>query len=271
MRLRYFPFLLACLALILGGAAAQAQSMRLATTTSTANTGLLDYLLPKFQQRTGITVKYVAVGTGAALKIAEQGDADAVMVHDREAEDRFMAKGFGVNRRDLMYNDFIILGVPQDPARLRGMKDASAALKRIRDANAAFVSRGDQSGTHIRELSLWKAVGIEPTWAGYYLSIGQGMGTALIMAFEKHGYVLADRGTYIAYKDKVDLQVLVEGDQRLLNPYGVIAVNPARYGKVNHAAATRFIDWLVSKEGQDLIAGYKIKGRQMFFPMAAQP
>lgn len=260
--------LLALLVLLSSGAAVQAQTLRLATTTSTANTGLLEYLLPKFRERSGITVQFIAVGTGAALKIGEQGDADVVMVHDREAEDQFMARGFGVNRRDLMYNDFIILGVPADPARLRGMKDAAGALKRIRDTNASFVSRGDKSGTHMRELSLWKAAGIEPKWSGYYLSIGQGMGTALIMADEKNGYVLSDRGTYIAYRGKTNLQVLVEGDKRLLNPYGVIAVNPARHPKVKHADAMKFIDWLVSKEGQDLIAAYKISGDQLFFPAA---
>ncbi|MCX7152331.1 MAG: substrate-binding domain-containing protein [Proteobacteria bacterium] len=260
--------LLAVLVLLASGTAVQAQTLRLATTTSTANTGLLEYLLPKFRERSGITVQFIAVGTGAALKIAEQGDADVVMVHDREAEDRFMAQGFGINRRDLMYNDFVILGVPEDPSRLRGMADASEALKRIRDTNAAFVSRGDKSGTHMRELSLWKAADIEPKWAGYYLSIGQGMGTALIMAYEKKGYVLSDRGTYIAYQGKINLQVLVEGDKRLLNPYGVIAVNPARHPKVKYNDAMKFIDWLVSKEGQDLIAAYKIGGSQLFFPMA---
>lgn len=248
--------------------AARAADVRLATTTSTANTGLLDYLFPKFTQRTGLVVRYVAVGTGAALKIGEQGDADVVMVHARAAEDKFVAAGFGVNRRDLMYNDFVILGPPDDPARVRGEKDAAAALRRIRVAGANFVSRGDQSGTHIRELELWKAAGVEPTWTGYYLSIGQGMGTALMMAFEKHGYVLSDRGTFLAYRGKLDLQLMVEGDKRLLNPYGVIAVNPARYPKVNYAGAMELINWLTSPEGQQLIAGFKANGAQLFFPSA---
>ena len=270
MRSRFTFLILVFLALFSFAAAAQAQTLRLATTTSTANSGLLEYLLPKFRERSGITVQFIAVGTGAALKIGEQGDADVVMVHDREAEDQFIAQGFGVNRRDLMYNDFVILGVPEDPSHLRGMRDAAEALKRIRDTNAAFVSRGDRSGTHMRELSLWKAAGIEPKWAGYYLSIGQGMGTALIMAYEKKGYVLSDRGTYLAYRGKNNLQVLVEGDKRLFNPYGVIAVSPSRHPKVNYASAMKLIDWLVSKEGQDLIGAYKIGGAQLFFPMAKQ-
>jgi tungstate transport system substrate-binding protein len=247
---------------------AVAADVRLATTTSTANTGLLDYLFPKFKERTGVTVRYVAVGTGAALKIGEQGDADLVMVHAREAEDKFVAAGFGVDRRDLMVNDFILLGPPADAAKVRGEKDAALALKRIRDAGANFVSRGDQSGTHIRELELWRAAGVEPKWSGYYLSIGQGMGTALMMAFEKRGYVLSDRGTFLAYKGKLDLQILVEGDKRLLNPYGVIAVNPKRYPKVNYTGAMQLIDWLTSMEGQQLIAGFKVNGAQLFFPTA---
>ncbi len=246
----------------------RAADVRLATTTSTANTGLLDYLFPKFRERTGIIVRYVAVGTGAALKIGEQGDADLVMVHARDAEDKFMAAGFGVNRRDLMYNDFVILGPPSDPARIKGEKDAARALTRIRDAGANFVSRGDQSGTHIRELELWKAAGVEPKWSGYYLSIGQGMGTALVMAFEKHGYVLSDRGTFLAYRAKLDLQILVEGDKRLVNPYGVMAVNPKRFPKVNYTGAMQLIEWLTSEQGQRLIADYKVNGEQLFFPSA---
>lgn len=244
------------------------QSVRMATTTSTANTGLLDYLLPKFRSRTGIQVQYVAVGTGAALKIGEQGDADVVLVHDRESEDRFMAAGFGITRRDVMYNDFIIVGAPGDAARIRGMRDAAAALDRIRQAGAAFVSRGDKSGTHLRELQLWRAAGVVPKWEGYYLSIGQGMGTALIMAYEKRGYALTDRGTYLAYRSKIDLQIMLEGDPRLHNPYGVIAVNPARHSRINHAGAMQLIEWLVAAEGQGAIAEFKVSGEQLFFPSA---
>ena len=257
-----------CVLALMAAGAAFGADVRLATTTSTANTGLLDYLFPKFTQRTGIVVRYVAVGTGAALKIAEQGDADLVMVHARSAEDKFVAAGFGVNRHDLMYNDFIILGPPGDPAGIRGEQDAARALKRIRDAGANFVSRGDQSGTHLRELELWNAAGIVPRWSGYYLSIGQGMGTALVMAYEKRGYVLSDRGTFLAYRAKLDLQIMVEGDNRLLNPYGVIAVNPARYPRVNHAGAMALIEWLTSAEGQQLIAQFKVNGAQLFFPSA---
>ncbi len=257
-----------CLAALMFAAHVHAGDVRLATTTSTANTGLLDYLFPKFMQRTGIVVRYVAVGTGAALKIGEQGDADLVMVHARDAEDRFVAAGFGVQRRDLMYNDFIILGPPADPAAVRGEQDAARALGRIRQAGASFVSRGDQSGTHIRELELWKASGAERKWSGYYLSIGQGMGTALVMAYEKRGYLLSDRGTFLAYRGRLDLQIMVEGDKRLLNPYGVIAVNPARHPNVNFAGAMKLIEWLTSAEGQQMIAAYKVNGAQLFFPSA---
>ena len=246
----------------------RAQSIRMATTTSTANTGLLDYLLPKFRSSTGINVQYVAVGTGAALKIGEQGDADVLLVHDRESEDKFMAAGFGVDRRDVMYNDFIIVGVPADPAKIRGMRDAAAALLKIRAVGAAFVSRGDRSGTHMRELQLWRDARVEPKWEGYYLSIGQGMGTALIMTYEKHGYTLTDRGTYLAYEGKTDLQIMVEGDSRLNNPYGVIAVNPARHPRINHAGALKLIQWLTGPEGQKAIADYKVHGHQLFFPSA---
>ncbi len=253
---------------VLCAATAQAQTVRMATTTSTANTGLLDYLLPKFRERTGISVQYVAVGTGAALKIGEQGDADVVLVHDRESEDKFLAAGFGVNRRDVMYNDFVVVGAPADPAQIRGMNDAAEALKRIRAAGSAFVSRGDRSGTHLRELQLWRAAGVEPKWDGYYLSIGQGMGTALIMAYEKRGYTLTDRGTYLAYLKKTDLQIMVEGDSRLNNPYSVIAVNPSRHPRINRAGATKFIDWLTSGEGQRAIAEYQVGGAQLFFPSA---
>lgn len=255
-----------CVFALLAAMPTLAADVRLATTTSTANTGLLDYLFAKYKARTGIVVRYVAVGTGAALKIGEQGDADLVMVHARDAEDKFVAAGFGVGRRDLMYNDFVILGSPADPAAIRGEADAAQALKRIRAAGSNFVSRGDQSGTHIRELELWSAAGVEPKWSGYYLSIGQGMGTALVMAFEKRGYVLSDRGTFLAYRAKLNLQVMVEGDKRLLNPYGIIAVNPARYPRVNHAGAMQLIEWLTSAEGQGLIAGFKANGAQLFFP-----
>ncbi len=252
--------------LLLAALPAQAQSLRVATTTSTANSGLLDDLFARYRARNGVTVQYVAVGTGAALRIGQQGDADLVMVHDREAEDRFVAAGHGVGRRDLMYNDFVIVGEARDPARIRGAADAAQALRQIREAGAAFVSRGDQSGTHMRELQLWRAAGVEPKWDGYYLSIGQGMGTALVMAFEKRGYTLTDRGTYLAYRGRVALQVLVEGDARLHNPYGVIAVNPERHPRVNHAGALQLIAWLTSEEGRAAIAAFRVDGEQLFFP-----
>jgi tungstate transport system substrate-binding protein len=265
--LRAFFALLSAAALF-AAAPVPAQTLRMATTTSTANTGLLDYLLPKFRSRTGITVQYVAVGTGAALKIGEQGDADVVLVHDRESEDRFMAAGFGALRRDVMYNDFIIVGFSADPAGIRGMRDASAALVRIRSAGASFVSRGDKSGTHLRELQLWRMAGVEPKWEGYYLSIGQGMGTALMMTHEKRGYTLTDRGTYLAYRNKIDLEILLQGDPRLHNPYGIIAVSPTRHPRINHSAALKLVDWITGTEGQKAIAAFNVAGKQLFFPSA---
>ncbi|MEW6357528.1 MAG: substrate-binding domain-containing protein [Planctomycetota bacterium] len=252
---------------IAAGTRAGESRLKLATTTSTENSGLLDVLLPPFEKKYNINVDVIAVGTGKSLKIAENGDADVVLVHARELEDEFVAAGHGVNRRDVMHNDFVILGPPTDPAKVKGEKDAASAMKRIADGQATFISRGDQSGTHIKELSVWKAVGVEPK-GQWYLEAGQGMGAVLTIADEKQAYTLADRGTYAAFRDKGALQIVCEGDKRLYNPYGVIAVNPAKHTHVKYMEAMMLIAWLTSPEGQKMIGEYKINGEVLFFPDA---
>ena len=238
--------------------------LRLATTTSTENSGLLAVLLPPFEKANDCKVAVIAVGTGKALKLGETGDVDVVLVHARSREDAFVDAGFGVNRRDVMANDFIIVGAPQDPAGLQGTKDAPAAMAKIAGAQATFVSRGDQSGTHTREKQLWTLAGIQPA-GNWYLEAGRGMGEVLTMADERQGYTLTDRGTYIAYQTKVDLQIMVEGDERLFNPYGVIAVNPERHPHAQYPLAMKFIDFLTSPEAKTIINGYRIGGQQLFF------
>ncbi len=244
--------------------AAAKERLRLATTTSTQNSGLLEALLPPFEQEYGIKVDVIAVGTGKAIKLAEAGDVDIVMVHARSKEDAFVAEGYGVNRRDVMYNDFVIIGPPGDPAGIKGMTAAAAALKKIAAAQARFISRGDDSGTHTKEKGLWKAAGIAPA-GDWYIEAGRGMGEVINMADQQLGYTLADRGTYIAYQDKVDLVVLTEGDEKLFNPYGVIAVNPKKHPHVNYDAAMLLIAYLTSPEGQKRIADYQMNGQQLFF------
>ena len=249
---------------------AGAKDIKMATTTSTDNSGLLKYLMPKYEAKCNCKVRYTAVGTGNAIKLGENGDVDVIMVHARAAEDKFVADGYGVNRRDLMYNDFVIVGPKADPAGVKGMKDALAAFKKIKDAGAVFVSRGDDSGTHKKELAFWKEASVDPKGAGY-LSIGQGMGQTLTVAGEKRAYTLTDRATYATYKDKTGLEIMVEGAAKLLNPYGVIAVNPKRYPGVNYDGAMAFIEWLTSDEGQQAIAAFKPKGAQLFFPNYKKP
>lgn len=249
-----------------GAAPASAQRLRLATTTSTENSGLLDALLPPFEARAGLKVDLIAAGTGKALRLAERGDVDAVLVHAPEAERRFVGAGYGVNRRSVMVNDFVILGPPDDPAGVHGMRDAGQALRKLA-GRAAFLSRGDDSGTHQREIALWKAVKIQPA-GSWYLEAGRGMGETLMVANEKRAYVLCDRGTFLAYRSRLDLQVHVEGDAALRNPYSVIAVNPARHRHVNYHGAMALIAWLTSIEGQDLIRNFKISGRPLFTPTA---
>jgi tungstate transport system substrate-binding protein len=246
-------------------AAAADLDIKMATTTSTDNSGLLQYLLPKYEAKCRCKVRYTAVGTGNAIKLGENGDVDMIMVHARAAEDKFVAQGYGVSRRDLMYNDFVIVGPHADPAKVRGMKDLDAALKKIKSSGSVFVSRGDDSGTNKKELELWKAAGVDPK-GPHYLSIGQGMGQTLTVASEKQGYTLTDRATYATYQDKTGLEIMVEGAKNLLNPYGVIALNPKKYPAINYKGAMAFIDWLTSSEGQSAIASYKPQGAQLFFP-----
>jgi len=240
-----------------------------ASTTSTQDSGLFGYLLPLFKQKTGIDVKVIAQGTGQALDTARRGDADVVFVHAKPQEEKFLAEGYGVKRFDVMYNDFVLIGPKSDPAGIKG-KDIETALRTIKEKAAPFVSRGDRSGTHVAELALWKLAGIDIATAkgAWYREIGQGMGAALNTANAMGAYVLSDRGTWISFRNKGDLQIVVEGDKRLFNQYGVMLVNPEKYPHVKKEAGQAFIDWLISPEGQATIANYKIEGQQLFFPDA---
>jgi tungstate transport system substrate-binding protein len=284
--------LLAAISLgILGASPAAAEEfLTLATTTSTENSGLLAYLHPDFEKQTGIRVKVVAKGTGASLQLAREGNADVVLAHARSLEDKFMADGFGAIRRDVMYNDFILVGPKEDPAKVRGLASAVEAMKRIAAAKQPFVSRGDDSGTHIKEQEIWQASGLalktekitavvdgkEKTFGSvhpqgdWYLSIGQGMGKTLILSTEKRAYTLADRGTYYAFAlvqpPKTDLAILCEGDRLLANPYGVIAVNPQKHPHVKFEAAKKYVDWITSPATQKKIAEFQIQGKSLFFP-----
>ncbi len=243
--------------------------LRLATTTSTENSRLLGTLLPPFEKVNNCKVDVIAVGTGKALKLGERGDVDVVLVHARKAEDKFVADGYGANRRDVMYNDYIIVGPKQDPAGLGKAKTAEDAFKRLGEGKADFISRGDTSGTHQKELEIWKQVGITPK-GKWYVEAGQGMGVVLQMANEKRAYTLADRGTYVAFEGKVDLVILFQGDKLLFNPYGVITVEPKKNPGVNFELANKFIDYLTGPEGQKVIAGFKVSGKQLFFPNATK-
>lgn len=243
------------------------QSIRLATTTSTYNSGLLDHLLPAFKERERIEVQVIAVGTGQALALGERGDADLLLVHARKREDAFVDAGHGVERRDIMWNDFIVVGPAADPAGVSGLRDAAEAFRRIRAKQARFVSRGDDSGTHIRERAIWEKTGREPPrGTEHYLEAGQGMGRCLTIAGEKRAYVLTDRGTFLAYRSRLDLEVLVEGDPMLRNPYGAILVNPARHPHVKAAAARKLLDYLTSEEGQQRIGAFRVDGQVLFHP-----
>ena len=243
------------------------QVLRLSTTTSTENSGLLDYLLPAFEAESGLKVQVIAVGTGKALELAKNGDVDVTLVHARLSEDRFVMDGHGVQRRDVMYNDFIIVGPESDPAGIAGMKDVVAALKRIADANARFISRGDNSGTDQMEQAYWKEAGAKPSGSSY-ISAGLGMGQVLTMAQEMQAYTLSDRATYVAYRAKTGLSIAVEGDEKMFNPYGIIAVNPARHPDVNYKGAMRLIHWITSPAGQQRISDFRLDGQQLFFPVA---
>jgi tungstate transport system substrate-binding protein len=251
----------------------QAKSIVVASTTSTEDSGLFGYLLPLFKARTGIDVKVVALGTGQALDTARRGDADVVFVHARSEEEKFLAEGFGVRRYPVMYNDFVLIGPASDPAGIKGMKDIAAALDALKAKGAAFISRGDRSGTHIAELKLWKDAGVDiaAEKGPWYKAIGQGMGAALNTASAAGAYVLSDRGTWLSFKNKGSLVIVVQGDKRLFNQYGVMLVNPAKHPSVKKELGQQFIDWLVSPEGQQAIAGYKINGEQLFYPDANDP
>jgi tungstate transport system substrate-binding protein len=251
-------------------AMAQEKSIVVSSTTSTQDSGLFDYLLPLFKSKTGITVKVVAQGTGQALDTGRRGDSDVVFVHAKAQEEKFLAEGNGVKRFPVMYNDFVLIGPKSDPAGIKGMKDVGKALVAIRDKKADFISRGDRSGTHSAELKLWKDSGIdiEKDKGPWYKAIGQGMGAALNTAGAGNAYVLSDRATWIHYKNKGDLAILVEGDKRMFNQYGVMLVNPAKHPNVKKDLGQTFIDYLISPEGQKAIAGYKINGEQLFYPNA---
>ena len=255
------------LALTGTGLAAQDRLVRLATTTSTENSGLLRAILPQFEKATGYQVHVIAVGTGKALRMGRDGDVDVVLVHAPAAEQEFVAQGWGVNRRQVMYNDFVITGSPDDPAGIKGMQDPARALAKIAAQQAVFVSRGDNSGTHKKELALWEAAGIKPG-GEWYREAGQGMGKVLQMAGELEGYALTDRGTWLAMRTQLPLQVVVEGDPRLYNPYGIIAVHPGRFPQANYQGAMQLIAWLTSNPGQRLIAQFQVNKEQLFVPMA---
>jgi tungstate transport system substrate-binding protein len=265
-------FLAASLCVVLG-AHAQDRFITVASTTSTEQSGLFGYLLPIYEQPTGVKVRVVALGTGQALDVARRGDADVVFVHARSAEEKFVAEGHGVKRYPVMYNDFVLIGPRSDPAKLGGGKDIVVALTKLEALKAPFVSRGDRSGTHMAELDLWKASGIDIDKAKgpWYRDTGQGMGPALNTAASMGAYILSDRGTWLAFKNRGDLTILVEGDKRLFNQYGVILVNPDKHPNVKKELGQQLIDWLISPRGQKAIADYKIDGEQLFYPNAADP
>jgi tungstate transport system substrate-binding protein len=260
----------------ISGAAAQDKSIVVASTTSTQDSGLFEYLLPLFKQKTGITVKVVAQGTGKALDTGRRGDADVVFVHAKSQEEKFLVEGNGVKRYPVMYNDFVVVGPKSDPAGVKGLKDVGKALQTIMDRKSTFISRGDRSGTHSAELRLWKAAGIDiekerndKSLGPWYKAIGQGMGAALNTAKAMSAYVLSDRGTWLSFKGKGDMEIAVEGDKRLFNQYGVMLVNPARHAHVKKDLGQTFIDWVIGAEGQQAIRDYRIGGRQLFFPNAS--
>lgn len=255
------------------GVTAQDKSIVVASTTSTQDSGLFGHLLPLFKAKTGIDVRVISQGTGQALDTGRRGDADVVFVHAKAQEEKFVADQFGVKRFPVMYNDFVLIGPKGDPAKVNGTKDIAAALVKIKNAGAVFISRGDKSGTHAAELNLWKIAGIDiaADKGPWYRDIGQGMGAALNAASASNAYVLADRGTWLSFKNRGDLVVSVEGDKRLFNQYGVILVNPEKHAHVKRELAQSFIDWLISPEGQKAIADYKVGGEQLFFPNATVP
>lgn len=259
-------------ALVIGSAALAQESIIVQSTTSTANSGLYDYLLPIFQNKTGIQVNVVAVGTGQAIKNAENCDGDVLLVHAKASEEKFVAAGFGTERTDLMYNDFVIVGPAADPAGVGGMNDVQGAMGKIAELGALFASRGDDSGTHKKEMALWSDTGVDPTAASgdWYRETGSGMGATLNAGIGMGAYVMTDRATWISFANKQDYQIAVQGDEDMFNQYGVIPVNPSKCPSVNVGASQTFADWLVSDEGQDAIAAYKVADQQLFFPNAPE-
>ncbi|MGF1611960.1 MAG: substrate-binding domain-containing protein [Kiloniellales bacterium] len=254
----------------LPSAVAQDRFIIVQSTTSTQNSGLFDHILPIFTEKTGIEIRVVAVGTGQALKNGANGDGDVVLVHSKAAEEKFVADGFGLARLDVMYNDYVIVGPAADPAGVAGLRDAAAALRKIAAVEVPFASRGDDSGTHKQELALWRQAGIDSTAASgtWYRETGSGMGATLNTAVGMGAYALADRGTWISFKNRGDFEIVVEGDDKLFNQYGVILVNPEKHPSVKAKEGQAFIDWLIGPEGQAAIAGYKLEGQQLFFPNA---
>jgi tungstate transport system substrate-binding protein len=269
--IRYLAIVAATLSLLNSHVNAQEKSILVSSTTSTEQSGLFNFILPIFKSKKGIEVKVVAVGTGQALDIGRRGDADVVFVHDKPAEEKFVEDGYSTKRYEVMYNDFVLIGPKSDPAKVGGGKDIQLALQKIAMTQSPFVSRGDKSGTHAAELRYWKDAGItlapSPSW---YKETGSGMGPALNTASAMNSYILSDRGTWISFKNRGDLMILVQGDPKLFNQYGVMLVNPAKFPHVKKALGQDFIDWLLSKDGQDVIASYKIDGQQLFFPNAKQ-
>ncbi|MBT2302265.1 extracellular solute-binding protein [Variovorax paradoxus] len=273
--MRSFKFLALALVLSAGAFSANAETITMASTTSTEQSGLFSHLLPAFKQASNIDIKVVAVGTGQAIDMAKRGDADVLFVHDAAAEEKFVAEGFAAKRFPVMYNDFVLVGPKNDPAAVKG-KDIAAALKKVATANAAFVSRGDKSGTDAAERRLWAQAGVADAGQSVpsdrkgtgYKECGCGMGPALNIAASSNAYVLADRGTWLSFKNRADLAVLVEGDKRLFNQYGVMVVSPAKFPQLNSAGAQKFVDWVISPAGQSTIASYRIGGEQLFFPNA---
>jgi len=268
---RHLILLVLSLLLLLSFPAWAEERLKLATTTSTENTGLLKVLFPPFEEKNHCKVDVIAVGSGQSLKLGEQGDVDVVLAHAPELEEKFMKDGYGVNRRYVMYNDFLIVGPAEDPARIKGLKEAKVAFKRIAESQSPFVSRGDKSGTHVKELAIWKAAGekVEDAEGRWYLEAGKGMGEVLNMAHEKKAYTLADRGTYLAYKEKTSSIILCEGDPILFNPYHIMAVNPEKFPDAKYGLAMKMVEWVTSPEGQKIIREFKDKkGNPLFIPTA---
>ncbi len=266
----FLLFILTLLLMVSVIPVAAEERLVMATTTSTENSGLLAELLPPFEEKFDVRVDVVAVGTGKAINLAQNGDADVILVHARPAEDKFVEEGYGVNRRDVMFNDFVILGPKDDPADIAGMKDAIAAYKKIAESKSEFISRGDDSGTNKKELSIWTKAAIRPE-GSWYLETGQGMGASINVANEKEAYIMADRGTYLAYSGDIELEILVSGDEILFNPYGIIPVNPAMYSHLNYQMAMALVGYITSQQGQKIINEYTKYGKQLFHPSAILP